>query len=143
MGMRKLLKNSLPLCLGFALLAGGCAWTDPYVYDTQEFNRDAAEFGKELEDRTTVSICYNKRTTTPQQVLELAQNECGRFQKVAFFNGQDRLECPLFTPALAKFFCVNRYPEYPAPNPANYDGRSGLPAAGRPAQKDLLRSGRR
>lgn len=94
--------------LGLALIlsAGGCAWAEPYVFDSQEFNRDAPNFGKELTDRSSVSVCYSRRGATPREVLDLAQTECGKFQKVARFTGQERLACPLVAPVKANFECV-------------------------------------
>ncbi|MBC8158515.1 MAG: hypothetical protein H8E94_04200 [Alphaproteobacteria bacterium] len=106
--MQNLSRNFLFLGLAFALLAGGCGWAEPYVYDAQEFNRNSPAFGKELKDRSKVSVCYNRRGATPRQVLELAQVECGKFQKVARFTGHDRLLCPLFTPVTANFACEKR-----------------------------------
>jgi len=103
--MHKYSKSFLFLGLGLALLAGGCGWAEPYVYDTQEFNRNAPSFGKTLDNRGSVSVCYNKRGATPREVAELAQAECGKFQKVARFTGHQRLICPLFTPVKANFSC--------------------------------------
>ncbi|MBT3359939.1 MAG: hypothetical protein HN403_09970 [Rhodospirillales bacterium] len=95
------------LFLGFALTlsAGGCGWAEPYVYAAGEFNRESSSFGKKLENRKKVSVCYNRGSATPRQVLELAQAECGKFQKVARFTGHERLKCPLFTPVTANFSC--------------------------------------
>lgn len=103
--MRNYSRYFLFLGLALTLFTGGCGWAEPYVYKYGEFNRDSSSFGKELEDRTEVSVCYNRRGATPGQVLELAQAECGKFKKVARFSGHERLKCPLFTPATANFIC--------------------------------------
>jgi len=89
-----------------ALGAGGCQWTAPYVYNSSEFDRNAVGFGKEIEDRDAVSICYNSRGTTAAAVAKMAADECGKFGKVARYEGQDYLECPIMTPARVTFSCV-------------------------------------
>jgi len=96
----------LPLIAVMALTAvGGCSLPDPYVYRNKEFDRDLATFGKEPKDLATVGICYNKKNTTPQQIIQMAQAECAKYHKVARFSRQTRLQCPLLTPVEAIFLC--------------------------------------
>ena len=86
----------------------GCGNTPPYIYNKDEFNREAVGFGQEPEDRDTVYICYSKRSTTPEAVRKMAQDECAKYDKVAVYRKQDILYCPVMTPARALFDCVPR-----------------------------------
>ena len=88
------------------LVAAACGGPSPYVYDSDEFARDAPGFGKPPEDLDSVAICYATSGTTPQALRDLAGAECARFGKVAAFEGQDYLYCPLLTPTRARFACV-------------------------------------
>lgn len=107
--MRVLGLLSILIVLGLAASVGGCGSTQPYVYNKEEFNRDSRDFGKEPKDRKSVSICYSKYSTTPQDLLNLAQETCGKYNRVARFKGHGLfLTCPLFTPALAEFACDRR-----------------------------------
>ena len=63
-------------------------------------------FGKDINDRTELAICYNKSNNTALDILKIAKNECERFGKSAQFLNQDRLTCPLMTPIAANFSCV-------------------------------------
>lgn len=85
---------------------GACSLPAPYVYKASEFNRELKDFGKDPKDRKSVGICYNKKNTTPRQIVKLAQDECAKYHKTARFSGQKRLECPILTPMEAIFFCV-------------------------------------
>ena len=100
----------LCLCLSFAFAAAGCSRPPPYVFNKDEFNREAVSFGKEPTDIKSVIVCYNRRGSTPQQILDLAGAECGKFGKVAKFYRQDLKRCPLFTPVSAYFFCRDTGP---------------------------------
>ena len=102
------LRRVIPLIVLASLgpAAFGCAETAPYVYDKVEFNRDAPEFGKQPKNIGRVEICYGKQSTTVQELWEMANARCGEFGKVARFQSQDYLQCPLFTPARAAFACV-------------------------------------
>ena len=85
----------------------GCA-QEPYIYQSSEFDRSRADFATQLTDRTELQICYAKQSTTPQDLLAMANAECARFGKEAVFEAQDLLICPVMTPARAKFRCVAR-----------------------------------
>ncbi len=101
-------RRVLPLIVLASLgpAAFGCAETEPYLYNAAEFDRDAPEFGKEPRNIGRVEICYSKQSTTAQELREMANARCGQFGKVARFQSQDYLQCPLFTPARAFFACV-------------------------------------
>lgn len=96
------------IAVGALTALGGCSLPEPYVYRYEEFDRDLAGFGKELENRTSVGICYNKKNTTPQQIVQLARDECAKYDKVARFQYHKYLECPILTPAEAIFLCESR-----------------------------------
>ncbi len=99
------IRTSFSVLLVF--LVAACA-QEPFIYDANEFNRDHVDFAKEPTDRTSVEICYNRRSTTPQALLKMAADECGRFGKRAVFERHDYLECPLMAPARAHFRCQKR-----------------------------------
>ena len=79
--------------------------SEPYIYDAKEFNREAPNFGQEIHDRDSVSICYSRYGTTPEAVRKMAEAECDRFGKTAVFRSQDFLTCPVTTPARATYLC--------------------------------------
>lgn len=89
-----------------ALAAAACSVPEPYIYTAGEYDRTRPDFGREPTDRETVAICYNKRNATPAQILQMAQTECAKFQKVARLSGQGRLDCPITTPIRAVFACL-------------------------------------
>ena len=101
---RSLVSLTLTVCVALAGIAG-CA---PYIYDPQEFNRERADFGREPKDRSEVNVCYFTRTTSPQDILAIAEAECGKFGKAAQYRYSEVGECPFATPTLARFACVAR-----------------------------------
>jgi hypothetical protein len=90
---------------GFVALVSGCA---PYIYEADEFNRERADFGRELKDRTAVDICYFTRNTSPQDILAMAEAECAKFNKTARYRHSLVGECPMATPTMGRFACVAR-----------------------------------
>lgn len=93
------------LCLAFVLALGACGETRPYIYKKNEFNREAKNFNKAPVDRDSVAICYNKLSTTPEIVFEMANTECGNYGKRARLTHQDFGDCPMATPVEAHFAC--------------------------------------
>ena len=92
------------LAVLLVFLVTACA-QEPYIYKEDEFNRAEANFAKDPIDRKDVRICYNRRSTTPQTILKMAADECGRYGKRAVFSRHDYLECPVSVPARAIFLC--------------------------------------
>lgn len=93
--------------LAAAMMAlAACSGTAPYVYQEDEFDRSRPGFGQPLKDRTELTICYNKRSTTPDELAQMARAECGRFEKKPVYVDQDFTKCPLITPAAINFRCV-------------------------------------
>ena len=102
----------------------------PYVYKAGEFNRASAGFGQPVSDISTVTICYSSYAATPQQVTQLAVDECAAYNKTAVFLKQSHSICPLATPTAAIYTCegVGGYGEnasgqtIPGGILMNYDG---------------------
>jgi hypothetical protein len=93
------------IVIGCVALLGACA---PYIYDPDEFNRERADFGRELKDRTGVDVCYFTKATTPQDILAMAEAECAKFNKTAKYLYSEIGICPMATPTLGHFSCVAR-----------------------------------
>jgi len=119
----KIQRSVLMLLIAGAVLSlGACSAPPPFVYKKDEFNRDAVGFGRPVKDILKVTVCYAKRDTTPQQIFNLANAECAKFNKRAIFSQQDRITCPITTPIAARFGC--------APTTGNVDGRGGVSVPG-------------
>lgn len=88
------------------LAMGLAACGSPYVYKKDEFDRESDKFGKEPEDRNFVTICYSHWESTPEQALEIAESECGKYGKTARLTDQRFYNCPLTTPVEATFSCI-------------------------------------
>ncbi len=84
----------------------GCSAETPYVYKSSEFSRKAQELANQPKDIDFVAVCYSKNGTTPQVVSGLARDECAKYNKLAVYNHQDYLLCPITTPVAAYFKCV-------------------------------------
>ncbi len=82
-----------------------CEYATPYVYLADEFNRKRRDYGKDPTDIKEVTICYHKRATTPEAITQMAEEECGKFNKRARFLEHDYALCPLVTPVAAKYAC--------------------------------------
>ena len=93
----------------FLFLAGCSGSTDggAYILNAGEFNRNSPNFAKTPQDIDSVTICYNKYGTKPENVATMAKQECARFNKKAVFLRQSFNKCPLFTPVAAIFNCQN------------------------------------
>jgi hypothetical protein len=83
-----------------------CVDAGPYIFKDDEFNRASPEFAMELKDRSVVEICYNKWSTTPKIVTQIAKDECRRFGKVAYFVLNQNLTCSVGSPAKAVYWCL-------------------------------------
>ena len=85
-----------------------CSNQPAYVFKDDEFNRDSPNFNKEPTDRDSVQICYSNRSTTVDELLQLAEKECAIYGKTARFQFHEFFQCPLTTPARATFLCLRR-----------------------------------
>ena len=97
--------------LGTAFLAAACAAPEAYVFNPDEFNRASPRFGKEPQDLSSVTICYNKMGTKPEIISKLAVEECRKYSKNAIFLEQKLDLCPLLTPIAAVYDCQGDEPE--------------------------------
>ena len=65
---------------------------------------------KALQDSpaASISVCYSKATTTPEEIIKAVTKSCAGPDTRLVFYGQDGLpnECPLLQPARATFLCV-------------------------------------
>ena len=104
MNINFLKKTIFPLVLVFYLSA--CTKVEPYILNDSEFNRNSPSFSAQLKDRSNVEICYNKRSTRPEIIIQIATDECRRFGKVAFFGRSKNLVCSLNAPSLATYACL-------------------------------------
>ena len=97
----------LTICsLSVISLATSCGPGVPYIFKQDEFNRAAPNFNKTLKDRKNIKICYNNASINPRELKTMAQKECSIYGKVAIFEKEDFLHCPMFTPSGATFLCV-------------------------------------
>ncbi len=97
-----------PTCLVLATLlaVAACSGPAPYLHKPQEHNRNSKDFGKPATDIAEAAICYNRFSTSPDEIRALARDACGQFGKVPRLRGQDHLTCPLLVPSRAIFDCV-------------------------------------
>lgn len=87
-------------------LLAGCGGTEPFVFKKDEFNRSAPDFNVQPTDRDSVTVCYGGWWSTDAEVLAVADAECRRFGKTAFFAERGFGICPLVVPVVAAFRCV-------------------------------------
>jgi len=90
----------------FLLALSGCADPEPYISRSGEFDRGAESFGRDPTDVETVTICYNRRVTSPAELQEMARAECAKFDKVPRYTQGSFLSCPVLLPLGAHFSCV-------------------------------------
>ena len=90
----------------FLLALSGCADPEPYIFRSNEFDRGAPSFGRDPTDVKTVTICYNRRITSPSELQEMARAECAKFDKVALYTQGSFLNCPILLPLGAYFNCA-------------------------------------
>jgi len=93
---------------GFLALAGlsGCA-IDPFIDGRREAG-SSRSVGRSTAN--TVAICYNSRSTTPAAVMQMAESECAKTDRVPRFDREDVLSCSISNPTRAYFKCVSPTP---------------------------------
>ena len=83
---------------------------DPYVYEADEFNRNAPTFRKVPADLNQVTVCFSGLAASKAGVEALAAAACEKYGKEAR-NRRDSIgSCPLLTPWEAHFDCVAAAP---------------------------------
>ena len=83
-------------------LVSGCA-SEPFVDGRREAG-STRNIGPSTLNR--VAICFNSRTTPADVVMELAESECSKTDRVPRYEGQDRFDCTWGNPSRAFFRCV-------------------------------------
>lgn len=83
-------------------VVSGCA-SEPFVDGRREAG-STRNIGPSTLNR--VAICFNSRTTPQEAVLELAESECAKTDRVPRYEGQDRFDCTWGNPSRAFFRCV-------------------------------------
>ena len=101
----KLSNSYVIFCALVLSICIGCSPREPFVYNEEEFNRDAPTFGKKKTNITNIRICYSKISATSEKITLLAEKECGTVNKYPRFIGHDTLFCPISTPTGAKYEC--------------------------------------
>jgi len=97
--------GALWLSAGFiALSLSGCGGA-PYV-DTRREAGQTQPVGASTPDM--VAICYSSQSTTPGELLSMAESECAKTDRTARFSHQETASCSLMTPTHAYFRCVTK-----------------------------------
>ncbi len=58
------------------------------------------------ENFTRIGVCYNRQTTTPDQVVQVARDNCAPGTAPSLIEQDIELTCPLLTPVRATFACL-------------------------------------
>ncbi len=83
------------------LLAGCGTSLPPFVQTVGKYKPD---LNSEITI-TTIEVCYNKSTTTPEAVKRLANHACPKEGTHAAFDRHRILQCSLLYPVSAIFVC--------------------------------------
>lgn len=101
-----MMKHIFPMLALAGVMVVVTACSKPaYVYKSEEFNRAAKDFGRPVSTINQVTICYSSYSSSPQQVSQLAIDECAAFSKKAEFYEQRYNICPLEAPVAAVYTC--------------------------------------
>lgn len=86
----------------------GCITEPPYVDRPYQIDRRSKNFplGPKLVVGSEVTVCYAKSASSPQEIRQLADDECGRFGLGAALYEQTLEVCPLRAPVAAVFKCA-------------------------------------
>ncbi len=104
---RGLMRHIIPmLALAGVVVAVAACSSPPYVYKSGEFNRASKVFGQPVSDISSVTVCYSSFSASPQQVSQMAVDECAAFNKTAEFSKQRYDICPLAAPVAAVYNCL-------------------------------------
>ncbi len=58
------------------------------------------------EDFSRIGVCYNRETSTPRDVLDVARRNCEPGTRPWLIGQDTHLSCPLLTPVRATFACL-------------------------------------
>ena len=88
--------------LGFALFLSACGQVTPFV----DAHREAGQvelIGQSTPDK--IAVCYNPIWSDKKLVEELAQQECAKTNRKAFYNDTKWFSCCLINPSTAFYDC--------------------------------------
>jgi hypothetical protein len=88
--------------LALAIVAAACVQGSLPPFDTVPKPPPAGV----REDFTRIGVCYSRQTSTPRQVLEVAQRNCEPGTRPWLIEQDTHLTCPLLTPTRATFACL-------------------------------------
>ena len=88
--------------LALAILASACGPGSLRPIDT--IPKPAPAGAHEAFSR--VGVCYNGETTTPGEIFDVAQYNCGAGTRPWLIGQDTHLTCPLLTPTRATFACL-------------------------------------
>lgn len=100
----KALRARPAAAMAAAVLLGlvGCGSSlPPFVQAVKAFQPDE----RPETSITTVEVCYNRATTSPEAVKKLAEEICDKKGTHATFVEHRVMRCPLLQPASANFEC--------------------------------------
>jgi len=92
------------IVLFLVLVLAGCA-AEPFIYDSDRFNRSVEGFGQTPIDIDEVIVCYGESSTSPSVIVSMAKDACGAYGKVPVFVEQTYMKCPVLTPVAAVYDC--------------------------------------
>ncbi len=88
--------------LALLTLATGCGAGTLAPFDTVPRPPPAGA----REDFSRIGVCYNRETSTPRQILEVARRNCEPGTTPRLIEQDTFLTCPLLTPTRATVACL-------------------------------------
>jgi hypothetical protein len=85
-----------------AMLAAACGQGSLSPIDTDPKPPPAAVH----EDFSRIGVCYNRATSTPREILDVARRNCGAGTRPWLIEQDTHLTCPLLIPTRATFACL-------------------------------------
>ena len=96
--------------LAFVILAAACGKGSLPPIDTRPKLPPAGVH----ENFSRVGVCYNRETSTPREILDVARRNCEAGTQPWLITQDTHLTCPLLTPTRATFACLK--PGMPPPS---------------------------
>jgi hypothetical protein len=88
--------------LALAILAAACGQGSLPPIDTEPKPPPAGV----REDFSRIGVCYNRETSTPREILDVARRNCEPGTQPWLIGQDTHLTCPLLTPTRATFACL-------------------------------------
>jgi len=96
------MRRSVILFVALAALAAGCGQGSLPPFDTKPKPPPKGAH----EEFSRIGVCYNRETTTPQQVIAVARANCESGTLPHLIDQDVLMTCPLSTPVRATFACL-------------------------------------